>query len=79
MRTFVVIDIPHVPDHVYREALTLGLKDLAYREGITPPHYPVPVVLTMRDSYGMPHSATRWMDNFDSFWTEEHGARGFSL
>jgi hypothetical protein len=39
----------------------------------------LPVVLTMRDSYGMPHSATRWMDNFDSFWTDEHGARGFSL
>jgi hypothetical protein len=42
MRTFVVIDIPHVPAHVYREALTMGMKDLAYREGITKPHYPVP-------------------------------------
>jgi hypothetical protein len=51
----------------------------AYMRGAYAPHYPLPVVNTMRDEYGMSHSACRWMENFDGFWTDEHGARGFSL
>jgi hypothetical protein len=50
-----------------------------YQRGYVEPSSPLPVKLTMRDEYGNPHSATRWMDNFDGFWTDEHGARGFSL
>jgi hypothetical protein len=42
MARFIDIATPYIPNHVYEEALRHGFAQLAYRYGMTEPHYPVP-------------------------------------
>jgi len=53
-RQYKTVRIKDIPEHVYREVLVLGMKQYAYRIGLTKPNYPVPAT-ELDNALAMPY------------------------